>query len=71
VPKGTPADVRKRLGSAVIESLSDPAVQKQIAEAGQDVVPPDQQTPQGLAAHHKAEFERWLPMIKAANVKTE
>ena len=71
VPRGTPADVRKRLGSAVIESLSDPAVQKQIAEAGQDVVPPGQQTPQALATHHKAEFEKWTPMIKAANIKTD
>ena len=71
VPRGTPAHVSKRLGSAVVEALSDPAVQKQIAEVGQDVVPLDQLTPQALAAHHKAEFERWMPMIKAANVKAE
>ena len=71
VPKGTPAHVSKRLGSAVVEALSDPAVQKQIAEVGQEVVPLDQQTPQALAAHHKAEFERWMPMIKAANVKAD
>ena len=71
VPRGTPAHVSKRLGSAVVEALSDPAVQKQIAEVGQEVVPLDQQTPEALAAHHKAEFERWMPMIKAANVKAD
>jgi tripartite-type tricarboxylate transporter receptor subunit TctC len=71
VPKGTPAHISGRLGSAVVAALSDPVVQKQIAEVGQEVVPFDQQTPQALAAHHKAEFERWMPMIKAANVKTD
>jgi tripartite-type tricarboxylate transporter receptor subunit TctC len=71
VPRGTPAHISKRLGSAVVEALSDPAVQKQIAEAGQEVVPLDQQTPQALAAHHKAELDKWMPMIKAANVKAD
>jgi tripartite-type tricarboxylate transporter receptor subunit TctC len=71
VPKGTPAHVGKRLGSAVVEALSDPAVQKRIAEVGQAVVPPAHQTPHALAAHHKAEIEKWMPMIKAANIKTE
>ena len=38
--------------------------QKRIAEVGQEVVPRDQQTPHALAAHHKAELEKWMPMIK-------
>ena len=71
VPKGTPAHVSKRLSSAVVEAMSDPAVQKRIAEVGQEVVPPAHQTPQALAAHHKAEIEKWTPMIKAANIKTD
>jgi tripartite-type tricarboxylate transporter receptor subunit TctC len=71
VPKGTPERVSKRLGSAVVEALSDPAVQKRIAEAGQEVVPRAQQTSHALAAHHKAEIEKWTPMIKAANIKAE
>ena len=71
VPKGTPADVSKRLGAAVLETLSDPAVQKRIAEVGQEVVARDQQTPQALAAHHKAEIEKWTPMVNAANIKAE
>ena len=54
MPKGTPAHVSKRLGSAVVEALSDPAVQKRIAEIGQEVVPPAHQMPQALAAHHKS-----------------
>jgi len=27
--------------------------------------------PHALAAHHKAEIEKWTPMIKAAHIKTE
>ena len=71
VPKGTPAYVRSKLGSAVLDALSDPAVQKRIAEIGQEVVPPDRRTPEALAAHHKVEIEKWTPMIKAANAKAD
>jgi tripartite-type tricarboxylate transporter receptor subunit TctC len=71
VPKGTPAHVTSRLGSAVVQALSDAAVQKRIAEIGQEVVPPDQRTPQALAVHHKAELEKWTPMIKAASIKAD
>ena len=61
VPKGTPADIRNVLGSAVVEALSDPTVQKRIADLGQEIVPRDRQTPEALAAHHKAEIEKWTP----------
>ena len=46
-------------------------MQKRIAEIGHEVVPPAHQTPEALAAHHKAEIEKWTPMIKAANIKTD
>jgi hypothetical protein len=31
----------------------------------------EEQTPQGLAAFHKAEIEKWWPIIKAANIKPD
>jgi hypothetical protein len=31
----------------------------------------EQQTAQALAAHHKAEIEKWWPIIKSANIKVE
>jgi tripartite-type tricarboxylate transporter receptor subunit TctC len=70
-PKGTPSHVLSKLGAAVVEALGDPDVQRRIAEAGQEIVPRAQQTPEALAAHHKAEMEKWLPMIKAANIKAD
>ena len=39
----------------------------------QDVaVPPrERQTVEAFAAYHKAEIEKWWPIIKAANIKGE
>jgi tripartite-type tricarboxylate transporter receptor subunit TctC len=70
-PKGTPKDVIARLNAAVVASLSDPALRRRLAELGQEVVAREQQTPEALAAFHKAEVERWWPIIRAANIKAE
>jgi tripartite-type tricarboxylate transporter receptor subunit TctC len=70
-PKGTPPDVIARLNAAMVESLADPAVAKRFAELGLDIAPREQQTPQGLAAFHKSEIEKWWPIIKAAGIGTQ
>ena len=41
------------------------------ADLGLDVASREQQTPEGLAAFHNAEIEKWWPIIKAANIKAE
>jgi tripartite-type tricarboxylate transporter receptor subunit TctC len=71
VPKGTPDDVVKKLNNAVVETLADPAVRQRLAEIGQEIPPRGQQTPEALGAFHKAEIEKWWPIIKAANIKAE
>ena len=53
------------------EALADPAVRQRLAELGQDIPPREQQTPEALGAYHKAEIEKWWPIIKAANIKPE
>jgi tripartite-type tricarboxylate transporter receptor subunit TctC len=35
------------------------------------VFPPEQQTPEALRAHQKAEIEKWWPIIKEAGIKAE
>jgi tripartite-type tricarboxylate transporter receptor subunit TctC len=70
-PKGTPKEVIGKLTAAVREALADPAVQKRLVELGQDIPPPEQQSPEALAAYHKAEIDKWWPIIKAANIKGE
>jgi tripartite-type tricarboxylate transporter receptor subunit TctC len=71
VPKGTPKEAIAKLTAAVQETLADPAIRARLTELGQDIPPREQQTPEGLAAHHKAEIEKWWPIIKAANIKGE
>jgi tripartite-type tricarboxylate transporter receptor subunit TctC len=70
-PKGTPGDVIAKLNAALVEVLADPNVRARFADLGQEIASREQQTPEGLAAFHKAEIEKWWPIIKAANIKGE
>ena len=70
-PRGTPTEVIARLNSAVKEALADPGVRQRLSDLGQVIPPPEQLTPEALAAYHKAEIEKWWPLIKAAGIKVE
>jgi len=52
-------------------AFADPAVRKRFTDLGHAMPPVEQQTPQALAAHHKAEIDRWWPVIKAAGIKVQ
>ena len=70
-PKATPNDVIATLNAAVVEALTDPKVRHRlVADLGQDIPPRAEQTPQALGAFHKAEIEKWWPVIKAAKLKS-
>jgi tripartite-type tricarboxylate transporter receptor subunit TctC len=71
VPKNTPKAVIARLNTAIMESLADPTTTKKLADLGQEIPRPDQQAPEVLSAHHKAEIDKWWPVIKSAGVKAE
>lgn len=70
-PKGTPKDVIAKLNAAVRDALADPGVRQRLSDLGQVIPPREQQTPEALAAHHKAEIEKWWPLIKAAGIRIE
>jgi tripartite-type tricarboxylate transporter receptor subunit TctC len=69
VPKGTPREVVAKLNGAIREALADPGVKKKMEDLGQEIAPPDQLTPEALRAFHKAETEKWWPLIKSAGIK--
>jgi tripartite-type tricarboxylate transporter receptor subunit TctC len=71
VPKTTPKSVIAKLNAAVVEALADPAVRKRLADIGQEIFPREQLTPEALSAYQKAEIEKWWPMVKAANIRSE
>ena len=70
-PKGMPREIIVKLNAAVVESLTDDTLRKRFADLGQEIPPREEQTPQALAAHHKAEIEKWWPLMRAAGIKAE
>ena len=46
-------------------------VQKRLATAGQTIFPLEMQTPSALAAFQQAEIEKWWPIIREANLKSD
>ena len=71
VPRGVPGGVMARLNAAVVDALTNPAVRARLIELGQEIPPREELTPAALGALHKAEIEKWWPIIKAAGIKPE
>ncbi|HXU43458.1 MAG TPA: tripartite tricarboxylate transporter substrate-binding protein [Burkholderiales bacterium] len=70
-PRGMPKEVVARLNGAMMRALADEKVKARLADLGLEVASREQQTSEGLAAFHKAEIDKWWPVIKAANIKVE
>ncbi len=71
-PKGTPKDIIAKLNAAVVQALADPNVQQAAGRVrARTSGRATQQTPEALAAHHKAETEKWWPIVKATGLKAE
>lgn len=70
-PKGTARIIVEKLNAAVVDALADPGVRQRLIDLGSNPPPPEQQTPEALRAFHKAEIEKWWPIIKAGNIRVE
>jgi tripartite-type tricarboxylate transporter receptor subunit TctC len=68
-PKGTPKDIIAKLNDAVVKALADPAVQKRVAALGMTIPEKAELTPQALHDFHKAELDKWWPIIKSYGIK--
>ncbi len=70
-PKGTPQTIVEKLNDAIVATLDDPSVRSRLGQLGIEVPPRNLQTPSGLRAHHRAEIDKWWPVIRAANIRPE
>jgi tripartite-type tricarboxylate transporter receptor subunit TctC len=70
-PKGTPKPIIRMLNAAAVEALGNASVRARLSELGQDIPPPDQQSPEALGAFQRAEAAKWWPIVKAAGIKGE
>jgi tripartite-type tricarboxylate transporter receptor subunit TctC len=70
-PRAMPKEIVAKLNDALVKALAEPKVRERFSDLGLDVASREQQSPEGLAAFHKAEIDKWWPIIKAANIKTE
>ena len=69
-PKGTARIIVEKLNAAVVAALEDPSARQRLIDLGSNP-PPEQQTPEALRAFHRAEIEKWWPIIKAGNIRVE
>lgn len=68
-PKGTPKPVIAKLNAAVKVALADDGARRQLVELGQEIAPPDQETPEQLHALQQADADKWWPIMKQANIR--
>ncbi|UBB17258.1 tripartite tricarboxylate transporter substrate-binding protein [Comamonas odontotermitis] len=70
-PKGTPAEVIKKINAALNVALKDPVVVQRIADLSSELVTPDRAMPQSLKTLLESEVKRWNTVIRAAGVTAE
>ncbi|MGA0598506.1 tripartite tricarboxylate transporter substrate-binding protein [Enterovirga sp. CN4-39] len=70
-PKGTPKPVLDRLLVALQTALKDPTVVQRFAELSMQPVSADKVNPAALAAHLRAEVDKWAPIIRKAGVHAD
>jgi tripartite-type tricarboxylate transporter receptor subunit TctC len=70
-PKGTPKPILDKLSGALDAALDNESVRRRLLDLGCDIPDKAQRGPETLAALVKSEIARWVPIIKAANIKNE
>jgi tripartite-type tricarboxylate transporter receptor subunit TctC len=71
LPKGTPADIVKKLATAASQAVDTPAVKERLAGLGAMVVTPDRRSSDYLAKFLKSEIEKWAAPIKQSGASVD
>ena len=66
---GTPEPVLRRMHEATRDTMAEPATRERATRMGFDLVPQD--PPEAMVALHRAEFERWGPVLRAAGARLD
>lgn len=67
-PRGTPAGIVARLGTAVREALASPSVNGRLTAIGSE---PIIMSPSETDAFVRQEYTRWAPVVRAAGITTQ
>jgi tripartite-type tricarboxylate transporter receptor subunit TctC len=70
-PKGTPADVVKKLNDAMVAAINTPAVKDRLQGLGAAIVAQDRRSPAYLGKFTADEIKKWAVPIKASGVSIE
>jgi len=70
-PKGTPKEAIAKLNTAAVDAMADAHVRQRLIDVGHELPSRERMTPEALRTYHKAEIEKWTPIIKAANIKLQ
>jgi tripartite-type tricarboxylate transporter receptor subunit TctC len=70
-PKNLPRPIVDTINAAVSKAFDDPTVAKRISDLGMTIPAPDRRTREALATYHKAEVDKWWPIIKASNIRLQ
>ena len=70
-PKGTPADVVKKLNDAMVAAMNSPAVKDRLQGLGATIVANDRRSPGYLGKFTADEIKKWEAPIKASGVSIE
>lgn len=67
-PKGTPADVKKKLHQGIVASLNEPNVKAKLLDLGFEIVG---NTPEQFTEFQANEFARWKKVIETGNITAD
>ncbi|MCC7426913.1 MAG: tripartite tricarboxylate transporter substrate binding protein [Alphaproteobacteria bacterium] len=66
LPAGTPMEIVRRLNAEANTALRDPGLRQRLTADAATII--DDSTPESAAAYMAAEFNRWVPIMRAAGV---